>query len=168
MPRQTGTLAHCVSAADFLTVSPIVSSKELIALPAYFIFYPSLNNSIATDDLDDNEQTVVNTLLASQEETIHQQRTVIKLQKEKIRLLEELLHRHDLESHEEGRPNSADSELVDGLRLEVSMLRSMTQRLLERQVALDARLEELTSSAGYARCDSDVTLAPNKKARSEE
>ena len=106
---------------------------------------------IATDDLDDNEQTAVNTLLASQEEIIHQQRTCIQLQQEKICHLEELLNRRELESHEAGRQTSVESELVDGLRLEVSMLRSMNHRLLERQVALDACFDEFPSSAGSVR-----------------
>ena len=125
---------------------------------------------IATDDLDDNELTVVNTLLASQEETIHQQRTVIQLQREKIFLLEELLHRHEQESHEARHPTSAESEIVEGLRQEVSMLRSMNKRFLERQVAQEAPLEELASSKNFedsAPCDSNLTLPPNKKARFE-
>ena len=153
----------------------------------------SSSSSYLTEDLNGDELTVVNALIASQHETIQQQRSVIALQKEKIVLLEKLVARH--ESQENRPPTSSSStmsttttsvmdELVQGLRHEVSLLRSMNQRYLERLTEQDIRLREheealIASAVGsvekttgddgdIATTAAEVERPPTKKARNEE
>jgi len=150
------------------------SDRQQLALSNIF-FSPCF---IASEDMDDDELAVVNALLGSQEETIHQQRRVITMQKEKIRLLQELVDRREEELNSSDATNNG--EVIEELRREVSRLRSTNQRLVERLAPQQNSLnDELDSgsdddTAASAADDSKMKAAsddkdrPSKKARSEE
>lgn len=130
------------------------------------------------EDMDDEELAVVDALLASQEETIRQQRLCIAAQKEKIRLMHQLADRREDELSEATQKEA----LVEELRGEAARLRSMNRRLAERQAQQQDILDgewgvgSVPPAAAPAPvADDDCKMAasdcedrPSKKARFEE
>jgi len=72
------------------------------------------------EDMEQDEQAVMNSLLQSQKETIRQQRQVIEANKEKIRLLNALVDRRDKELS----AATNNDQVAEGLREEVSRLQT--------------------------------------------